>query len=126
MEKRKLVIMLLNTEPDRPWTLGAPFFQAIVATTLDLEVEMYFASRNVALFKPGVAEELFPGEDNQKSVYSFMQDAHEAGVKFYACGGAMDENDLTMDNAIPELDGAAGGAAFIGEVIEDDVATLTY
>jgi hypothetical protein len=38
----------------------------------------------------------------------------------------MDENDLTVDNAIPELDGAAGGAAFIGEVIEDDVATLTY
>lgn len=122
----KVVIMLLNANPDVPATLGAPFFQATVAACMDLEVEVYFASRTASLLRRGVAEQLFPGQAREKSVYSFMQDAHEAGVKFYLCGGAMDENAITKENAIPELDGVVGGAAFIGEAIEDDVVTLTY
>jgi predicted peroxiredoxin len=76
--------------------------------------------------RQGVAREIYLGEAREKSVYSFMQDAHEAGCAFYACAGAMDENGLTLDNAIPELDGMRGGGAFIGEVAEEGVATLTY
>lgn len=122
----KVVIMLLNANPEVPATLGAPFFQATVAACMDLEVEMYFASRTASLLRKGVADTLFPGEAKEKSVYSFMQDAHEAGVKFYLCGGAKDENGLTRENTIPELDGVVGGAAFIGEAVEEDVVTLTY
>ncbi|WP_018138577.1 MULTISPECIES: DsrE family protein [unclassified Thioalkalivibrio] len=122
----KIVIMLLNLDLDRPGTLGAPFFQATVAAAMDLEVEMYFAAGTTRLLRQGVADKIYPGEAKEKSVYSFMQDAHEAGCRFYACAGAMDENGLTLDNAIPELDGMRGGGAFIGEVVEDDVATLTY
>jgi len=122
----KVVIMLLNLDPDVPGTVGAPFFQATVAAAMDLEVEMYFAARTTRLLVDGVAEALYPGQDRQKSVYSFMQDAHEAGVRFYACAGAMDENGLTHDNAIAEMDGVRGGGAFIGEVADEDVATLTY
>ncbi|WP_017941371.1 MULTISPECIES: DsrE family protein [unclassified Thioalkalivibrio] len=122
----KIVIMLLNLDLDRPGTLGAPFFQATVAAAMDLEVEIYFAAGTTRLLRQGVADKIYPGEAREKSVYSFMQDAHEAGCHFYACAGAMDENGLTLDNAVPELDGMRGGAAFIGEVVEDDVATLTY
>lgn len=122
----KIVIMLLNLELDAPGTLGAPFFQATVASAMDLEVEIYFAARTTRLLVRGVADAIYPGTAREKSVYSFMQDAHEAGVKFYACAGAMDENGLNTDNAVPELDGIRGGGAFIGEVVEDNVATLTY
>jgi hypothetical protein len=122
----KIVIMLLNLDLDQPGTLGAPFFQATVAAAMDLEVEIYFAARTTRLLRQGVAREIYPGEAREKSVYSFMQDAHEAGCAFYACAGAMDENGLTLDNAIPELDGMRGGGAFIGEVAEEGVATLTY
>lgn len=122
----KVIIMLLNANPDIPATLGAPFFQATVAACMDLEVEMYFASRTAGLLRRGVAETLYPGQEQQKSVYSFMQDAHEAGVKFFLCGGAMEENGITRENAIPELDGVVGGAGFISEAIEDGVVTLTY
>ncbi|MFO8155646.1 MAG: DsrE family protein [Pseudomonadota bacterium] len=118
--------MLLNTDPDRPASLGAPFFQAIVAASMDLEVSIYFAARNVALLRQGVAEALHPGKDKEKSVYSFMQDAHEAGVRFYACGGALGEHGVTPDNRIPELDDVAGGATFITEIIEPETVTLTY
>lgn len=122
----KIVIMLVNTDPDIPATLGTPFFQATAAAAMDLDVEVYFAARAVRLLRQGVAENLYPGEGEEKSVYAFMQDAHEAGVKFYACGGAMAENGLDDHNAIPELDGVRGGGAFIGEVTEDGTVTLTY
>lgn len=122
----KLIMMLLNVNPDIPATLGAPFFQATVAACLDLEVEIYFASRTASLLRKGVAAALYPGQKKQKSVYSFMQDAHGIGVKFFLCGGAMGENGITTENAIPELDNVVGGAAFISEAIEDGVITLTY
>lgn len=122
----KIVFMLLNLNPDHPGTLGTPFFQAAVAAAMDLEVEMYFAARTTRLLIKGEAERLYPGSAAEKSVYAFMQDAHEAGAKFFACAGAMDEHGLNHDNAIPELDGARGGGAFIGEIAEDSVAVLTY
>lgn len=122
----KLIIMLLNIDPARPGTLGAPFFQATVAAAMDMEVEMYFAGPSARLLIKGVAEALFPGTAKEKSLYSFMQDAHDAGARFYVCAGAMDENELNAANAIPELDGPRGGAAFIGAAAEDGVLTLTY
>jgi predicted peroxiredoxin len=122
----KLVVMLLNIDPERPGTLGAPFFQAAVAAAMDMEVEIYFAGPSARLLVQGVADKLYPGRAEEKSLYSFIQDAHEAGAKLYVCAGAMDENDLTMENAIPELDSPRGGAAFIMEAGEDGVLTLTY
>lgn len=122
----KVVIMLLNITPERPGTLGAPFFQATVAAAMDMEVEIYFAGPTARLLIRGIAEKFYPGNAGEKSLYSFMQDAHEAGAKFYVCAGAMDENEVTLENAIPELDGHRGGAAFISEAAEQDVLALTY
>ncbi|AOU99760.1 peroxiredoxin [Acidihalobacter yilgarnensis] len=122
----KVVIMLLTLSPDQPGTLGTPFFQAAVAAAMDLEVEIYFAARTTRLLIQGEAADLYPGSAHEKSVYDFMQDAHEAGAKFYACAAAMSEHGLNADNIIPEFDGARGGGAFIGEIVEDGVAVLTY
>lgn len=126
MAKKKVVIMLLNANPDIPATLGSPFYQATAAAAMDLEVEIYFASRAAALLRKGVAEQLYPGERREKSIYSFMQDAHAAGVRFYACGAALDENGIDDDSAIPELDEVRGGSAFIDAATQDHVLTLTY
>jgi len=123
---RKIVIMLLNASPDVPASLGSPFFQATSAASMDLEVEIYFASRSAELLRKGVAEKLYPGSKREKSIYSFMQDAHKAGARFYVCGAAMEENGITPDTAIPELDEVRGGAAFISAAIDDGVVTLTY
>ncbi|MBS0003512.1 MAG: DsrE family protein [Thioalkalivibrio sp.] len=122
----KIVIMLLTVDLDRYGTLGAPFFQATVAAAMDLEVEMYFAGESTRLLIRGFAETIHPGTAREKSVYSFMQDAHDAGARLYACAGAMEENGLTVENAIPEMDGMRGGGGFIAEVIEPNVVTLTY
>jgi predicted peroxiredoxin len=123
---KKIVFMLLNADPAIPASLGSPFFQATVAAAMEIEVEMYFASRAASLLRQGVAAKLYPSARHDKSIYDFMQDAHMAGVRFYACGASLAENDLDEANAIPELDGVRGGAAFISAAVEEDTVTLTY
>ena len=123
---KKIVFMLLNADPGIPATLGSPFFQATVAAAMEIEVEMYFASRAAGLLRQGVAAKLYPSARHDKSIYDFMQDAHKAGVRFYACGASLAENGLDEASAIPELDGVRGSASFISAAIEEDTVTLTY
>lgn len=126
MSEKKIVIMLLNINPDIPSNLGTPFFQATAAAAMDFEVEIFFAARSTHLLKKGYAENLYPSRAKIKSVYEFMQDAHEAGARFYACGGAIGEYELNDETAIPELDEVRGGGSFIATITEDDVVVLTY
>ena len=86
----KLVMMLLTPDPDKPHTCGSPFFQAACAAAMDVEVEVYFASRAARLLVKGVAERIYPSDNASKTVYEFMQDAAGNGAKFYRlrrCGG---------------------------------------
>lgn len=122
----KLVIMLLNSTPERPHELGAPFFQAAAAAAMDIEVEIYFAGKAASLLKRGVADALYPSDGGGKSIYSFMRDAAELGVKFYACGGALTGHGIAMDELVPECHGAAGGAAYMSRVMDDEWKVLSY
>lgn len=122
----KLVIMLLTISPDQPHLCGTPFFQAAAAAAMDVEVEIYFASQATRLLVRQVAEEIHPSENKLKSVYGFMQDAAELGVKFYACGGALDAYAITPEVLIPECTGVAGGAAYISRVMDDEWKSISY
>ena len=48
-ERRGLAILLWATDPDDPARCATPFFHAAAAAAMDLEVELYFASRSVRL-----------------------------------------------------------------------------
>ena len=76
--------------------------------------------------KKGVAEKLFVKQGSPKSVYDFIKDAHEAGVKFYCCSPNLDLFDMKEDDLIPECSGIVGGAHLIEEVMEGDCKVLTY
>ena len=76
--------------------------------------------------KKGVAEKLFVKEGSPKSVYSFIQDAHEAGAKFYCCSPNLDLFDMTQDDLIPECEGIVGGAHLIEQIMEEDCRVLSY
>ncbi|MDE3177014.1 MAG: DsrE/DsrF/DrsH-like family protein [Pseudomonadota bacterium] len=123
---KKLVIVLMNTDPRHGEELGAPFFQASVAAAMDYEVEVICTATSGALMKKGVAEKLFVKPGSPKSVYSFIQDAHEAGAKFLCCSPNLDLFDMTKDDLIPECSGIVGGAYLIEEVMEGDCKVLTY
>jgi predicted peroxiredoxin len=75
---------------------------------------------------PRNGEELGAKEGSPKSVYSFIQDAHEAGAKFYCCSPNLDLFDMTQDDLIPECEGIVGGAHLIEQVMEEDCRVLSY
>lgn len=122
----KLAIMLLSIDPELPHLCGTPFFQAATAAAMDFEVEVFFASRAVRLLAKGVADRIYPSDNRTKSVYGFMQEAAQLGVKFYACGGAMEAYALSADTMIPELAGIANATTFIGRVMDDEWRTVSY
>lgn len=123
----KLLIIMVNTDPRNGEELGAPFFQASVAAAMEYEVEVVCTATSGQLMKRGFAEKLVVKEGSPKTVYDFIKDAHEAGVKFYCCSPNLDLFDMTVEDLIPECEGIVGGAYVIEQVMEDDnMRVLTY
>jgi predicted peroxiredoxin len=124
---QKLIIIMVNTDPRNGEELGAPFFQASVAAAMDYEVEVICTATSGRLMKKGVAETLTVKPGSPKTVYDFIKEAHEAGVKFFCCSPNLDLFDMSEDDLIPECEGIVGGAKVIEAVMEDDNArVLTY
>ena len=119
----KLMIVMVNTDPSNPSELGAPFFQATVAAAMEYEVEVILTARSGELAKKGVADKLHVQEGSPKSVYDFIKDAHEEGVKFKVCTPTLE---LWGNDLIPEIEETVGGAYVIQQAMDDDVVTLTY
>ncbi|MCL4798267.1 MAG: DsrE/DsrF/DrsH-like family protein [Burkholderiales bacterium] len=119
----KLMIVMVNTDPRNGPELGAPFFQATVAAAMEYEVEVILTGRSGELAVKGVAEKLHVKEGSPKSVYDFIKDAHEAGVKFKVCTPTLD---LWGQDLIPEIEETVGGAYVISQAMDDDVVTFTY
>ena len=119
----KLMIVMVNTDPRNGPELGAPFFQATVAAAMEYEVEVIMTAGAGSLAIKGVAEKLFVKEGSPKSVYDFMKDAHEAGVRFKVCTPTLE---IWGNELIPEVEETVGGAYVISQAMDDDVVTLTY
>jgi predicted peroxiredoxin len=119
----KLLIVMVNTDPRDGPELGAPFFQATVAAAMEYDVEVVLTGRSGELAIQGVAEKLHVQEGSPKSVYDFMKDAHEAGVRFKVCTPTLE---LWGKNLIPEIEETVGGAYVISRAMDDDTVTLTY
>lgn len=119
----KLMIVMVNTDPRNGSELGAPFFQATVAAAMEYEVEVIMTGRAGELAVKGVAEKLRVKDDSPKSVYDFIKDAHEAGVKFKVCTPTLD---LWGKELIPEIEETVGGAYVISQAMDDGVVTFTY
>jgi predicted peroxiredoxin len=123
---KKLVIVMANTDPRNGEELGAPIFQAALAAAMGYEVEVLCTGTAGKLMKKGVAEKLFLKSGAPKSIYDFIREAHEAGVKFSCCTPALDLFEIQKDDLIPECDRIVGGAFLIEQVLEHDCKVLTY
>lgn len=119
----KLLIIMLNTDPNNGAELGAPFFQATVAAAMEYEVEVILTGRSAELAVRGVPENLFIKPDSKQTVYDYIHEAYEAGVKFKVCTTALD---LWGDDLIPEVTETIGAAYVISEAMDDNTVTFTY
>src|SRR5689334_693097 len=116
---QKLLIVLVNTDPRNPEELGSPVFQAAVAGAMGLEVEVVCTATAGRLMQRGVAEGLRVKSGANKSVYDFIKDAHELGVKFYACAGNLELFGIREGELVPECAGIVGTAFLIDRVMSD-------
>ena len=73
---RKLLIVLVNTDPRNPEELGAPFYHAAVAAAMDYEVDVICAATAGKLMRRGVAEAIRIKPGHAKTVYDWIRDAH--------------------------------------------------
>ncbi len=127
------VIILMTSGPRTPWRCASPFYIAALMAANEAEVEMFFNMDGTRLLKKGVAERIIPGEPNYlspngkklKTVYDFMKDAKQAGVKFYSCKQAIDSLGYKPEDLIPELDGVYPASEFALRAMEAD-KVLTF
>ncbi len=121
MEEGKRIIILMTSGPRTPWRCASPFYIAALMAANEAEVEVFFNMDGTNLIRKGIAERICPsgegscyprGSGKPKSVYDFMKDAKQAGVKFYSCRQAVDSLGLTEDELIPELDGVLPASEF--------------
>lgn len=120
------MILMVNSDPSNPEELGTPLVHAMVAAAMDYEVEVICAGTSGKLLKKGVAERLTVKSGAAKTVYDFIREACEHGVRFYACPANLDLFDMTADDLVPECSGFLGAAALIGKIMEDDCRVLSY
>lgn len=122
----KLMIVMANSDPRNGEELGAPIFQATVAAAMEFEVEVVCTAAAGRLLKKGVAAKLVVKPGSPKSVLSFIEEAHEAGVKFYCCSPNLELFDMTEEDLIPQCSGIIGGAWLIERVMSEQYKVLTY
>lgn len=119
----KLLIIMVNADPDVPAAVGSPLFQATVAAAMEYEVEIVLTGRSGELAVKGVAEKIPAPGGRQKTVYQLIQEAHQAGVRFKVCATTLNE---FGDRLIPEIEETVGGAYIVSEAMDDRTVTLTY
>lgn len=126
MSRRRLIVLLVNTDPRHPAELGAPLHHAAVAAAMDYDVDVICTAAAGALMKKGVAEGLRVKEGSPRTVLDFIRNAHEAGVRFLCCSANLDLHDMTQADLIPECAGLVGTATFMAEIMETEARVLTY
>ncbi len=119
----KLLIVMMNADPEDGPALVPPLNQACIAAAMEFEVEIVFTGRAGKVIQKGVAEKVRASEQSEKSVYDILKEAHNAGVKIKACAPVIEE---IGEDTIPELDEIVGGAYIISEAMDADTVTFTY
>jgi len=123
---RRLLIVLVNTDPRNPEELGAPFYYAAVAAAMDHEVDVLCTAAAGRLMIKGVAESIAIKPGHSMTVYDWIKEAHGQGARFWGCPANLELIDKTEADLIPECKGLMGAAAMIQDVMDGDCRVLTF
>jgi uncharacterized protein len=123
---RRLLIVLMNTDPRNAEELGAPFYYAAVAAAMDHQVDVVCTAAAGRLMLKGVAETLSVKPGDPKTVYDWIREAHDQGARFWACPANLDLFDKSEADLIPECAGLMGAAAMIQDIMDGECKVLTF
>lgn len=124
--KAHLAIVCWRAGPSSPHLCATPFFHALAAAAMDVDVEMYFTAESVLLLKQGVAAGLPSGPRQRETVHAFMARTAAEGVRFYACSHALEEYGLKRSDLIAEVTGIAGAATYVARGLDDAWTSVVY
>jgi predicted peroxiredoxin len=120
-QQPKRYLYIQTTGVEAPERSASPFFLATSAALMEHEATMVFTVTATSLLRRGVAETLHVKPDGEGAPLKFFIDqAREAGVKFYVCAPSLDLNGCTLADLI-EVDGVVGGTALNEMAAEADV-----
>ena len=123
---KRLIVIMVNTDPRNGEELGAPFYHAMVAASLDYEVDVVCTATAGRLMRKGVAESLRVKPGSDVTVHHFIKEAHKLGVRLWACSANLTLFDMTEDELIPECSGLIAMASVMRDIMEDECKVLTY
>lgn len=123
---RRLLIVLVNTDPRNGEELGAPFYHAAVAAAMDYEVDVVCTASAGRLMVKGVAEKLHVKAGHPRTVYDWIKEANDHGARFWACPANLDLLEITEADLIPECKGMMGAATMIQNIMDGECRVLTY
>jgi uncharacterized protein len=126
MTSRRLLIVLMNTDPRNAEELGAPFYYAAVAAAMDHQVDVICTAAAGKLMLQGVAEKLHVKPGDPKTVYDWIKEAHDQGARFWACPANLELFDKSEADLIPECSGLMGAAAMIQDIMDGECKVLTF
>jgi predicted peroxiredoxin len=121
--KKKLLIVMSNSDPSKPEGCYAPLFQATIAAALSHEVEVVLTGTSVQLALAGNAKKVEINLQTHSTLYDIIHEAYEAGVTFKACNTSLE---MAGEELIEEVEEKVGAAYVIDEAMDDNTITLTY
>ena len=119
-EDSQKVLIVLTSGPAMPERCAAPFFFASGAAALGNDVSMFFTMQATQLLKRGVAEKVF-AKQGGRPISQFMQNALEAGVKFFICSASLELNDISPNDLIDEAENLVGSVFLTERGLESDL-----
>lgn len=119
----KLLIVMVNSDPESPAEIASPLSQALAAATMEYDVEVVLSGITGRLALSEVAQALIVDADAGRSAYDLIREAQKAGAVFKVTTTVTD----TWGHAlIAEVTDAVGGAYLISEAMDDDTVVFTY
>jgi len=116
----KKILMMLTSGPETPERCAAPFFFAAGAAKMGHDVSLFFTMQATQLLKRGVAEQIC-AKPGGRPVSQFIQNACEAGVKFYICSASLELNDITQADLIEQAENLVSSIFLTKKGLESDL-----
>ena len=123
MNKKKLLIIMSNSDPAKPEGCYAPLFQATIAAALSHDVEVILTGISGQLAIGDNAEKAEVNLESHRTIHDIIKEAHQAGVTFKACNTSLE---MAGEEMIEEIEERVGAAYVIDEAMDENTVTFTY
>ena len=119
----KLVIIILNSDPQNGAEILEPVYHATIAASMDYHTEIILAGRAGELAIRGVADKIESPRKAGETLYDLIKEAYQSGVVIKASKFVVQK---WGDNLITEVSEVVSGGYIVGEIMNSNTTTLSY